>query len=66
MLQYFSPLHTGVHLAKILGGLDLEHLGYNPAHSQRPCLGWEWEGTRSGLDRQSAEWDMKNVVCEKS
>jgi len=42
MLQYFSPLHTGVHLAKILGGLDLEHLG-TTQHTAKGRV-WGWNG----------------------
>jgi len=45
-------VHTAINvrrrkLGKILGGPESEHLGYNPAHGQRPCL----DGHGRGLDR---------------
>ena len=55
-------------LGKILSGPESEHLGlgYNPAHSQRPCLGGHGRGLdrvwSRTLSRLSIEWGMKIVV----
>ena len=53
-----------VNLAKILGGPESEHLGlgYNPAHSQRPC----WGGHGRGLDRvRSQTLSRLSKLCMK-
>ena len=62
---------TGVNLAKLLGGPDSEHLGlgYNHAHSQRPCRGGHGRGVdwirSQTLSRLSRVHGMKVIGYEK-
>jgi len=62
-------MRIGVNLTKIMGASEHLELGYNAAHSQRPCWGGygrglSWVRSKT-LSRLSIEWGMKNVGTKK-